>query len=307
MKKILSVFLCIVLLGLTCVAGFAATPIVEEKPFDNSEFFSYGDYSIHYRKVEHNGIYRGRIMMLHGFGQSTYSWENMADQMSAKGYDCYMADLPNFGYSTRECEEVEAIDRETLIVELMKSIADDGRWILAGHSMGGGVAINIAEEMPLRALFLVAPAPMADTSAIPANVVTFPLVTCVMNLVFKYLTRVDFIMSAIVQMATNNEEYTSNYDLDKVTAPLQLDNTGTGLCYMMTRVRMTDLDSADKITCPVLIINASDDAVINDEMKQSVADALPAAEHYTVEGGGHICHEDRAEEIADVVYDFLNK
>ncbi len=306
MKKLLAILLSVVFLGMTCVTGFA-TSEEANKPFENSQFFTYGDYSIHYRKVEHQGVYRGRIMMLHGFGQSTYSWENMADEMSAKGYDCYMADLPNFGYSTRENADIEAVARETLIIELMKSIADDNRWILAGHSMGGGVAINIAQEMTVKSLFLVCPAPMADMSTMPAGIVTNPVMTGMLNLVFKYLTKVDFLMRMIVLMATNNKEFTETYDVEKVAAPLQLDNTGTGLCYMMTNVLPTDLEGAGEINCPVLIINATDDMIINDDMKQSVADALPNAEHYLVEGGGHICHEDRADELSEVVFDFLNK
>lgn len=306
MKKLLAIFLAVVLLGLTCVTGFAASEEAD-KPFENSEFFTYGDYSIHYRKVEHQGAYKGRIMMLHGFGQSTYSWENMASQMSAKGYDCYMADLPNFGYSTRENADTEVIYRETLIVELMKSIADDNNWILSGHSMGGGVAINIAQEMDVKSLFLVCPAPMADMSAMPAGLMTNPVVTGMMNFVFKYLTRIDFLMRMIVLMATNNKEYTKTYDVEKVAAPLQLPDSGAGLCYMMGNVRSTDLEGASAIDCPVLIINATNDMIINDSMKQSVADALPNAEHYLVEGGGHICHEDRAEELSAIVFDFLNK
>ncbi len=307
MKKVVSFLLCVILLGLTCVHALAAEPIVNEKPFENSEFFSYGDYSIHYRRVEHQGVYRGRIMMLHGFGQSTYSWQNMSNEMSAKGYDCYMADLPNFGYSTREDGTFPTVYRETLIVELMKSIASDGNWILAGHSMGGGVAINIAQEMSVKALFLVAPAPMADTSAIPAKLVTSPIMTGMMNFVFKYLTKIDFLMRFIVKMASNNDEFSKNYDVSGVAAPLQLDNTGTGLCYMMTSVRQTDLEGAKNITCPVLVINATDDMIINDSMRQSVLDVFPNAQTYVVENGGHICHEDRAEEISSVVYDFLNK
>lgn len=306
MKKILAVFLSIVLLSMTCITGFA-TSEEDDKPFENSQFFTYGDYSIHYRKVEHQGVYMGRIMMLHGFGQSTYSWENMASEMSEKGYDCYMADLPNFGYSTRENADTEVVYRETLIIELMKSIADDNKWILAGHSMGGGVAVNIAQEMPVKALFLVCPAPMADMSTMPAGMMTNPVMTGMLNLVFKYLTRVDFLMRMIVLMATNNKEFTETYDVEKVAAPLQLDNTGTGLCYMMSNVRSTNLEGASAINCPVLIINATDDMIINNDMKQSVADALPDAEHYLVEGGGHICHEDRADELSSVVYDFLNQ
>ena len=306
MKKLLAIFLAVVLSGLTCIVGFAAGE-ESDKPFENSEFFTYGDYSIHYRKVEHQGTYKGRIMMLHGFGQSTYSWENMASQMSAKGYDCYMADLPNFGYSTRENADTEVIYREELVIELMKSIADDDKWILAGHSMGGGVAINVAQETDVKALFLVCPAPMADMSSMPAWLMTNPVVTGMMNFVFKYLTRIDFLMRMIVLMATNNKEYTKAYDVEKVAAPLQLPDSGAGLCYMMGNVRSTDLEGAGAIDCPVLIINATNDMIINDSMKQSVADALPNAEHYLVEGGGHICHEDRAEELSAVVFDFLNK
>lgn len=303
MKKLLSVLLCVLMLGLCCTSAFAVSDAT--KPFENSQFFEYGDYSIHYRKAEHQGDFKGRIMMLHGFGQSTYSWENMAQKLSAEGYDCYMADLPNFGYSTRENEDVEAIDREVLIVELMKSIADDDKWILSGHSMGGGVAINVAQMIDVKALFLVCPAPMADTSAIPAGVVTNPIMTGMLNFVFKHLTKIDCLMRMIVLMATNNKEFTKTYDVSKVSAPLQLDNTGTGLCYMMTRVRQTDLENAGNITCPVLIINATNDMIINDTMKQSVTDAFPDAENYLVEGAGHLCHEDRADELAPVVCEFL--
>ncbi len=306
MKKFLAIILSVVLLGMTFVTGFA-TGEETDKPFENSQFFTYGDYSIHYRKVDHEGDYRGRIMMLHGFGQSTYSWENMAAEMSAKGYDCYMADLPNFGYSTRENADTQVIYRETLIIDLMKSIANDDEWILAGHSMGGGVAINIAQEMNIKSLFLVCPAPMADMSSMPTGLMTNSFMTGIMNFVFKYLTKIDPLMRMIVLMASNNMEFTKAYDVEKVAAPLQLDNSGAGLCYMMGNVRTTDLEGAAAIDCPVLIINATNDMIINDSMKQSVADALPSAEHYLVEDGGHICHEDRAQELSSVVYDFLNK
>ena len=47
--------------------------------------------------------------------------------------------------------------------------------------------------------------------------------------------------------------------------------------------------------------------IINDSMKQQIADAFPDAEHYLVEGGGHICIEDRAQELSGVAYEFLNK
>ncbi len=303
-KRVLSVVLCIAMMFMVFVPAFAVDDT--ELPYENSRFFSYGDYDLHYRVVEHEGMYKGRIMFIHGFGQSSFSWENMADQMSAKGYDCYCVDLPNFGYSTRETAEMDLIDRETLVEKLMLSIAPGFTWTLAGHSMGGAVAINVAQQVNVQELMLFCAAPVADMGDM-GSMTSSPLMSGMVNFVFKYLTRIDIIMRLVVLMATANLEYTKNYNLEGVTAPLQLDGTGEGLCMLMQTMRPTDLEGAANITCPVLIVNASKDMIINDSMKQQISDAFPSAEHYLVEGGGHICIEDRAEELANVAYDFLNK
>ena len=303
-KRILSVVLCFVMLFAIAVPSFAQD--ANELPYENSRFFTYGDYELHYRYTQHEGIYRGRIMFIHGFGQSSFSWENMAAEMSAKGYDCYCVDLPNFGYSTRETMDMELISRETLVEKLMLSIAPEYTWTLAGHSMGGAVAINVAQSVKVNKLMLFCAAPVADMGDM-GTMVSSPVMSGMVNFVFKYLTKIDLLMKLVVLMATANLEYTKNYNLEGVTAPLQLDGTGDGLCTLMQTQRPTDLEGAANIKCPVLIVNASKDMIINDSMKQQIADAFPDAEHYLVEGGGHICIEDRAEELADVAFNFLNK
>ncbi len=301
MKKVISIVLCTVLIIMGCMPAFAA----DEKPFPNSYFFEKGDYSIHYRLTEHEGDFEGRIVMLHGFGQSSFSWQSMAAEMSGKGYDCYTVDLPDFGYSTRETENTEHIDREELVEALMTSIAPADEWIVAGHSMGGGVAINIAEDLDIKALFLVCPAPTTALPDFAGKIVTSKPLGLMMNFVLEKLTKIDFLMRIVVFAATQNKEYTKNYDLSGVTAPLQQKGTGMSLCYMLKDVRETELDKADKVTCPVLIINAEKDMVLRGGMKEQVLEAFPEAELYEVENGGHICLEDRAEEIADITYDFL--
>lgn len=303
-KKFLSVVLCFVMLFATAIPAFAQ----EENalPYENSHFFTYGDYELHYRAVEHEGLYKGRIMFIHGFGQSSFSWENMASEMSAKGYDCYCVDLPNFGYSTRETADMELLDRELLVEKLMLSIAPEHTWILAGHSMGGAVAINVAQSVDVQKLMLFCAAPVADMGDM-SGMMAMPIMGKMVNFVFKYLTKIDFLMKIVVYMATANLEYTKNYNLEGVTAPLQLDGTGDGLCVLMQHQRPTDLEGAKNIGCPVLIVNAEKDMIINDTMKQQISDAFPKAEHYLVAGGGHICIEDRAEELSGVAYEFLNK
>ena len=76
---------------------------------------------------------------------------------------------------------------------------------------------------------------------------------------------------------------------------------------MMYRVRPTALDKADQIKCPVLLCQASKDIILNASMKEQMNSAFPDATTYTVEGGGHQCIENRAEELCDVTVDFLEK
>lgn len=304
-KKFLSVVLCIAMLFMTAIPAFAADSA--DLPFENSHFYTYGDYEIHYRVVEHKGDFRGRIMFLHGFGQSTYAWENMAAEMSAKGYDCYMADLPNFGYSTRENADMELIDREILVEKLMLSIAPGNTWILAGHSMGGGVSINVAQNVKVKQLMLFCAAPISESMENSGLTAPSKLMISAMSFVFKYLTRIDLLMRLVVYMASVNLEFTMNYNLEGVTAPLQLDGTGEGLVTLTTHMKATDLENAASIDCPVLLVNAEKDRIISELMVEQISNAFPDAERYIVEGGGHICIEDRAEELAGVAYTFLNK
>lgn len=305
MKKIISI-LCIVAIMMSSFAVMAFGADTSYKPYEESQYFTYGDYDIHYRVIPAKGETKGRIMMLHGFMCSTYAWRNMAKEMSEKGYECVLADLPNFGYSTRETAEMEIIDREILITELMKSIAPISEWILAGHSMGGGVAVNIAIENPVKALLLYCPAPQSEFPVAMKGLVQSGIMKGTMNMFFKYGTEVDPLVKMVIFMATLDCKFSKDYDVNGVTDAVQYDGFGAGMCEMMYNVRPTDLENADKITCPVLLVQATGDLILNAQMKKQMNSAFPNATTYNVKGGGHQCIENRADEISTVTEEFLN-
>ncbi len=306
MKRIISI-LCIVAIIMSSFSIMAFGADTSYKPYEESKYFTYGDYDIHYRVIPAEGKTKGRIMMLHGFMCSTFAWRNMADEMSKKGYECVLADLPNFGYSTRENADMEIIDRETLITELMKSIAPMKEWILAGHSMGGGVAVNIAIANPVKALLLYCPAPQSEFPVAMKGLVQSNLMKNTMNMFFKYGTEIDPLVTMVIYMATLDCKFSKDYDLNGVTDAVQYDGFGAGMCEMMYNVRPTDLQNADKIKCPVLLVQASGDLILNKQMKNQMNSAFPNATTYNVEGGGHQCIENRANEISTVTEEFLNK
>ena len=306
MKKFISI-ICVISIVFSALSLFAFAEDNEFMPYEDSKFFEYGDYDIHYRVIPAEGKMKGRIMMLHGFLCSTYAWRNMADILSKEGYECVMADLPNFGFSTRESDSIEIIDREILITELMKSIAPMDEWIIAGHSMGGGVAVNIAVNNPVDNLLLYCPAPQSEFPDALEGLMTSDAMKWVMNVFFNYGTKCAPLVKMIIFAATMDWNFAMNYDVTGVTDATQYNGFGGGLCEMMFNVKATDLENASKVECPVLLVNASKDIIISSSMKEQMQTAFPEAETYIVEGGGHQCIENRAEEICGVTLEFLEK
>ncbi len=306
MKKLISI-LCVIAIVFTSASVCVSAADTSYKPYDNSQYFKYGDYDIHYRVIPAEGARKGRIMMLHGFLCSTYAWRNMADILSDEGYECVLADLPNFGFSTRETDDMTVVDREILITELMKSIAPMDEWIIAGHSMGGGVAVNIAEANAVDGLLLYCPAPQSEFPEAMEGIMTSKIMKTVMNVFMKYGTKIDFLVKLIIYFATMDWDFAMDYDVSGVTDAVQYDGFGAGMCEMMFNVRATDLENTSKITCPVLLCQASEDIILNGTMKEQMNSAFPDAVTYTVEGGGHQCIENRAEEICGVTLDFINE
>lgn len=305
MKRFFALLLATALCLLCAVSAFAAP--ADGQPFTDSRYFRCGDYSLHYRVVPAEGKCRGRVLMLHGFLCSTYAWRNMAREMASQGFECVLVDLPDFGYSTRETADMQIVPREELVVSLMRSIAPTKEWIVAGHSMGGGVAVNIAEEHPLRALLLYCPCPQDAFPAWAKGIVTSDGMKKGMDLFFNYGTKCDPLVRMTIFAATNDLRFAAAYDLAGVTDPVQHDHFGAGMCEMMYTVLPTRLDETGRINCPVLLCQADRDVILNRSLKQRMQDAFPDAETYTVRGGGHQCIENRAEELAAVTCAFLGK
>lgn len=99
------------------------------------------------------------IVFIHGYPASAYSWREVARQLSGS-HHCICFDLMGFGHSDKPLHERYTIERQA---ELILGAAREmglNRFVLAGHSMGGGVALSIMRKLgtvqdTVRALVLV--------------------------------------------------------------------------------------------------------------------------------------------------------
>ena len=300
-KKLLAI-----VMSLVMVFGIFTVSISAEDTVTDG-YYEEGEYSIHYTIVPAEGEFKGRIMFLHGFLYSGTTWNGMAEIMSAQGYDCYLLDLPNFGYSTREINVTELIDREDLVVNFMETIAPTEEWILAGHSMGGGVSMNIACENTLEALMLFCPSEiyMQGNSAM-GNMATSPFVSKLLDVIFKLILSNDFIVKMAVYMTTGDMDYAKNYDASLLADPLMVEGTGASMLFGGANAKNTDLEALAQLDTPTLLVWADGDTVINGTMTSNISTALSDAEMHTVEGS-HIVIETHPDALAQLSLEFLAK
>ncbi|MGN1444319.1 MAG: alpha/beta fold hydrolase [Acutalibacteraceae bacterium] len=291
MKKVISVFLSLILVfSLTSVA-FAAEAETE-LPFENSSYYVVGDYTLHYRTYQAESAEKGQILLLHGFGLSSASFEGLAAEYAQNGYKVVTVDLPNFGYSSRETKKTELLDREELVYALMESLG--GTWILGGHSMGGGIAINVATEYPesVSALFLFAP---QSTSAIgkPLNqIVSSSIVTAIFESLISVGSRIPCVMRMLVAQSFSDIDYAKQYDVSKIAAPLQIKGTGRGIAIMASHAKATDLEGLSSLSVPVVIVTADNDKIaVADNLNAILSAAPDGTKTVTFSEGGHMMME----------------
>ena len=300
MKKIIALVLSLVMALSLAVPAFAAY----DTPFDDSKFFEYEEYSIHYRVWEAENA-KGQIFMIHGFALSSYCWVELATRLVENGYTCVMADLPDFGYSTRETASTEKLPREDIMHALMISLSDEP-WYVAGHSMGGYVAQALAAKYPesVKNLLLYGTGGNDNDASLTAMMGNDVFVA-VMGPIMQLMTKFDILVKLFLQMGLNDKEYAASYDLSKITEPIRIDGTGRGACYSFSMLTNTDYE-AIKNGKPVLFVNGSADSVIPDSAKNSIREVLPEGSvDYVVENGGHMFIENKADEAAQVTLEFL--
>lgn len=149
---------------------------MDEKPYSNSQFTRVDEVKVHYRywASEADGAL-GNLILIHGFGGSTYSWRNNVLALTEAGYNVLTVDLPAFGYSDRSKGiNHSSSARSALLwtvadrVGLQYGMPPYSKWHVVGHSMSGNVVAAMGALEPTRTSSLIfVNAPAADGLAEP--------------------------------------------------------------------------------------------------------------------------------------------
>jgi pimeloyl-ACP methyl ester carboxylesterase len=154
-----------VLLSAAALLALSSTGRRERTPSHRARTATIGD--LHLRFVRSGaGL---PVVLLHGYGESLLSWEMVFDRL-ARGADVVALDLPGFGLSSKPASGYTADSLATVVFAFLDHLGIR-RFVLVGHSLGGGVATAMAVRAPSRVLglalvdaALVTPWALAETS-----------------------------------------------------------------------------------------------------------------------------------------------
>lgn len=123
-----------------------------QQPYPNSHFIEIDNLNIHY---QHSPIsdtpQMGKVVLLHGFACSTYSWRKNIPALVQAGYEVVAIDIPPFGYSDRPKEQNLSFSAQAELVWRVLdqiSTAGDNNWHLVGHSMSAATVGAMAVLRP---------------------------------------------------------------------------------------------------------------------------------------------------------------
>jgi pimeloyl-ACP methyl ester carboxylesterase len=109
-----------------------------------------------------NGGQRAHVLLLHGLGGNSVTWHGVAPVLARSlGAEVLAVDLPGFGRSRTAGRRVGMRVLSQLLEAVLLAEAPPGtRWLVAGNSLGGVLALELSCRMPelVAGVSLVAPA-----------------------------------------------------------------------------------------------------------------------------------------------------
>jgi pimeloyl-ACP methyl ester carboxylesterase len=117
----------------------------------------------------------GSAIILHGLSANRRIMFYLGQDFAGHGIRAYLPDLPGHGDNTDPFSFASAEDcaAETISTLIQRDSLDPAKTILLGHSMGGAIAVRMADKIPLIATIAISPAPMVAPQRMPPNLLVF--------------------------------------------------------------------------------------------------------------------------------------
>ncbi len=263
--------------------------------------------------LNHTMAYRVRgrgpaVILVHGFSQSTLSWDANLDVLARAGYRVYAIDLLGHGMSDKPYGIRYSLDLYARQIREFMNALGIRRAHLAGHSMGGAVSLKFACLYPsmTESLVLIGSAGLHHerNENLTFRLMRYPLLGEFLIL-FNFKPVVRMVNSAI---NTNGLIKTGDDYLDRYIMPSRT----RGYTYAFLRILRNFgtapwevEDCIGEIRRPSLILHGTDDRLVPAASGRRMHRLLAGSRLVMVPGGPHALMETHADQVNRMIIEFL--
>jgi pimeloyl-ACP methyl ester carboxylesterase len=285
------------------------------KPFPNSHFITVDSVYFHYR-IWNDTIKnpKGKVVFIHGFMGSTFSWRENYDTLAKSNYKIIAVDLPGFGYSDRSLKVNQSqSNRARLLWDLLAELdhGDTLKWNLVGHSMGGGTAEAMAllQSERTKSLTIVDGMVFLKNDNVQGAFVTASKNKQYNKVISTLVEKNVLTYNRVESLFKTNYGYTPDSTIVMgYLTPLLIEGTAESVLSVFSNSKeIINLDIRELEKLPVLVIWGEEDRTISLKRGKRFVKNVPSAVLKVIPGSRHDPMETNPDEFNRLLIAFLNK
>lgn len=247
------------------------------------------------------------LILLHGYTSSTYSWKDVFEPLS-KNFRVIAVDLKGFGFSGKPDGDYTRRAQAVLVAHLLNYLKIERTW-LAGNSMGGEIALNLALQNPQRVAGLIL---IDSTGIVVSGGSSFAPSYAKIPFVARALTALALTSDRLVREGLEKSFYDDAKINDERVAyyyrPLR--TRGGQLAALRARTQAAQFpieQDLNKLSAPTLIIWGAEDAVIPLEAGRRLNSLIKDSKLVVIEKCGHLPQEEIPGRVLSEAVNFIEQ
>ena len=249
-----------------------------------------GELDIHYL----TGGYGDPLVVIHGGGEGASAWLQNVEELS-RYYSVYVPDLPGFGRSQPMSDSFHMSHFVDFTEDFSRNLGLEG-FHLAGHSLGGAIALHYALRFPHRIKKLV----LVDSMCLGKEIALW----------VRFFSSPAFCSgigeSALAILKAVKWLVTLFYAPFKFVNPLPRIKVDLGRRITTLKGQPTVLlDRLSELVMPTLQVWGARDGIVPVSQAYAAAQLIPYCQLHIFEGYGHSVYKQRTQEFSQLLVQFL--
>lgn len=267
-----------------------------------------GPGAMHVERFGHGGT---AVILIHGFGTSSFLWRNIAPAITDAGHTAYAIDLFGHGESDRPLDADFGIAAQAEYLDAAMTALRVARGIVVGVDIGGDVALRLAATRPERVEKLV----LINTPAfdeIPARDIT-QMQRSTAKFAFRttrgVLGAAPLIEGVLKGSVADPDAHMPVKLIARYLAPFAGRDGVNHLLALASSITGDDMEDVElkSIHVPALIVWGEQDEWVDSKMADRLVNALPDGRLVRLPGVARLVPEENPEQMTTLLLDFMKR